>query len=107
MLIVCLINSLVALMFFVLGFLFSRGKGAFLIAGYNTSSREYKNKIDEKALCKAMSKMMYALAFSWLIVSLGCLLENNLLTWLGIAIFLAVIIAGLIYMNTGHRFEKK
>lgn len=31
-----------------------RGKGRFLIAGYNTSGREEKEKYDEKRLCRVM-----------------------------------------------------
>ena len=38
----------------ILGILFLKGKGAFLIAGYNTASKAEKEKIDEKKLCKYM-----------------------------------------------------
>ena len=49
-------------LFLVLGLTFSRGKGAFLIAGYNTASKAEKARYDEKALCRFMGKIMFALA---------------------------------------------
>lgn len=44
------------------GTVFSLGKGAFLIAGYNTAPKREKEKYDEKALCRFMGKLMFALA---------------------------------------------
>ena len=38
------------LLFLILGILLWNGKGAFLIAGYNTSSKEEQSKYNEKAL---------------------------------------------------------
>ena len=52
------------LLFFLLGVLFSMGRGAVLIAGYNTASKAEKEKYDEKALCRFMGKLMFALAGS-------------------------------------------
>ena len=37
------------LMLVILGIVFSKGKGAFLIAGYNTASKAEKQKTDEKS----------------------------------------------------------
>lgn len=101
------IHSFMVVLFLVLGIILYRGKGAFLIAGYNTSSREEKSKYDEKALCKAVGKMMFALSGTWCVVALGSVLESWTIFWLGIGLFLAVIIVGVIYMNTGRRFEMK
>ena len=50
------VNIVIALMFLLLGTVFMRGKGAFLIVGYNTSSKEEKAKYDEKALCRYIRK---------------------------------------------------
>lgn len=36
----------------------SMGKGAFLIAGYNTSSKEEKAKYDEKKLCRSLAVLL-------------------------------------------------
>ena len=57
------------LLFLLLGLVFSQGKGAFLIAGYNTASQAEKAKYDEKALCRCMGKLMFALAGTWALKS--------------------------------------
>ena len=99
------IHLAVIALFAGLGILFSRGKGAFLIAGYSTASRAEKEKYDEKALCRFMGKLMFALAGCWIPVSLGTMLDRGWLYGAGIAAFLLVIGGGLIYANTGGRFR--
>ena len=47
-------NAAMAAVFVLLGVLFSRGKGAFLIAGYNTASAAERARYVEKALCRFM-----------------------------------------------------
>jgi len=42
------------IMFLLLSITFLRGKGSFLIAGYNTASDEEQKKYDKKKLCKTM-----------------------------------------------------
>ena len=51
------------------GVIFLNGKGAFLIAGYNTTSKAEKQKTDEKKLCSFMGKMMFILAGCWLVIA--------------------------------------
>ena len=46
----------IAALFVVLGIIFALGKGANLIAGYNTASYEEKSKTDEKKLLKCKEK---------------------------------------------------
>lgn len=90
-----------------LGALFYSGRGAFLIAGYNTMSKAKKARYDKAALCRFMGKLMFALAACWIPVALGAVLDVGWLYGVGIAAFLIVIVVGLIYANTGHRFQKK
>ena len=102
-----LVVNLIVIAFFVLmGILFARGKGMSLIAGYNTMSAKEKEKYDKEKLCKAMSGMMFLLAGTWAVAAAGVFFRSNALCWAGIALFLAVIIGGLIYMNTGNRLKK-
>ena len=102
-----LVVNLIAIAFFVLmGILFARGKGMSLIAGYNTLSPREKEKYDKEKLCKAMSGMMFLLAGTWAVAAAGVYIRSNALCWAGIALFLAVIIGGVIYMNTGDRIKK-
>ena len=104
---VLLAELAVMALFVGLGILFSRGKGAFLIAGYNTMPRAKKERYDQRALCRFMGRLMFALAACWVPVALGSILDMSWLYGAGIAAYLIVIAAGVIYANTGHRFQKK
>lgn len=100
------VNLVMIALFVLLGVLFARGKGLDLIAGYNTLSAREKEKYDKEKLCKAMSRMMFLLAGTWAVAAAGVYIRSNALCWAGIALFLAVIIGGVIYMNTGNRCKK-
>ena len=80
---------------------FSRGKGTSLIAGYNTASPEEKAKYDEKKLCKAMSRLMFALAGCWLVTASSEIFKKIALLWIGLALFLVVSVVGAVYVNRG------
>lgn len=94
------------LIFVVLGIIFLNGRGAFLIAGYNTMPRGKKAGISEKKLCKFMGRFMFVLASCWLVVAASEIFKTMTLLWLGLALFLAVTAASIIYANTGDRFRK-
>ena len=96
----------IAALFIALGIVFASGKGAGLIAGYNTASRDEKAKTDENKLLKAMSKLMFVLAGCFLISASSELFHVKSLIWIGQALFVTALIAGLIYLNTGDRFKK-
>ncbi|WP_456276346.1 DUF3784 domain-containing protein [Bacillus sp. AK128] len=96
----------VTIVFIVFGIIFSTGKGAFLIAGYNTKSDEEKEKYDEVALSKFMGKMMFALAFSMVCWALS---EAYQLMWLfvmGLVLFIGILVITIFYVNVGNRFMK-
>ena len=90
----------------ILGIVFLKGKGTFLIAGYNTASKAEKEKIDEKKLCKYMGKLMFALAGCFFIVMLSDIFHKMWILWLGLGLVFAVSIGGIIYINTGDRIKK-
>lgn len=94
-------------LFIVLGIIFMMGKGAVLIAGYNTSGRSERQKYDEKALCKFMGKSMFALSACWFISALSEVIGSLIPLWIGIGLFVGVICFMLIYANTGNRFKKQ
>ena len=85
-----LIHFLTVALFLVLGTVFYRGKGAWLIAGYNTASPAEKRTYDEPALCRFMGKLMFALAACWLVITFGDLLQIMALFWIGFVLFLVV-----------------
>ena len=101
-----IIHFLIIAVFVVLGLVFRKGKGAFLIAGYNTASKATKETIDESKLCRYISRLMFVLAGCWLIITSCELFGKIWLLWIGLALFLVSIIIGVIYINTGGRILK-
>ena len=100
-------NLFVILLFVGLGISFARGNGTNLIAGYNTMSEQEKAKLNRKALCSCMAKMMFCLAGTWVVLSIGLQTGRMWLFWVGSVLFLGVIVFFLIYMNTGNRLKNK
>lgn len=97
----------VILLFLILGVVFSMGKCAFLIAGYNTAPKAEKAKYDEKALCCFMGRLMFALAGCQCVMALGLFLVGEWFFGVGIAAYLCITFGAVIYANTGNRFRKK
>ena len=101
-----IINVGTILLLAILGLVLRAGKGAFLIAGYNTATEEEKEKTDEKKLCKAVGNLLLILAICWILPTVGIATGNKLLFWVGFVLFIVVCIIGVVYMNTGNRFSK-
>ena len=96
----------IIVLLFCLSIVFFNGKGSFLIAGYNTKSKEGKEKYDVKALCRYMGKLLLVIIFFMLFILWGVYLEKK---WLIITASIAmsiVLVFAVIYLNTGNRFEK-
>ena len=94
------------LLLLILGLYLLQGKGAILIAGYNTLPKEEKEKYDEVALCKATGKLVLAIAFSMTLIFAGIFLVVSALVTAGTVLLVVTILFGLIYMNTGNRYKK-
>ena len=93
------INLVVVASLVLLGVLFARGKGASLIAGYNTMPRAEREKVDKKKLCRDVSRLMFALAACWLVIAASEVFHTLILLWVGLALFLVTVIIGIISMN--------
>jgi small-conductance mechanosensitive channel len=97
-----------ALLMLVLGVILLTGKGANLIAGFNTMPKEEKEKYDKAALCKFIGKLLLVTAALILLMGAGIQLGYETQAALaGTGVMTAVIIAAVIYANTGNRFKKK
>lgn len=70
-----LIPILIILIFITVGIFLSKGKGIFLIAGFNTMSKEEKEQYNLLAVCKFMSKFCFALAFYILLLIINTYYE--------------------------------
>ena len=92
-------------LFVLLCVVFAAGKGTGLIAGYNTASAEEKANYDKKKLCKAMSRLMFALAGCWLVTASSEIFKKIALLWIGLALFLIVSVVGAVYVNRVTKIE--
>ncbi len=92
-------------LFVLLGIVFAAEKGTGLIAGYNTASAEEKENYDKKKLCKAMSRLMFALAGCWLVTASSEIFKKIALLWIGLALFLIVSVVGAVYVNRATKIE--
>lgn len=92
----------------ILGIIISKGKGSFLIAGYNTSPKELKEKYDEKELCKFIGRLLLYLAciqfvpVSAEILDFSCFEEILIATNIA-TIFIAI--SSIIHLNTSKKFK--
>ena len=101
-----IVHLIIIALFLVLALVFRRGKGAALIAGYNTMTPLERSRYDEKKLCRVMSRMMFALAGCWAVAASSKIFEAMWLLWLGMGLMLVTCVVGIIYMN-GDRMKKR
>ncbi|EIL8447001.1 DUF3784 domain-containing protein [Clostridium perfringens] len=94
-------------LFILLGIMFSLGKWSFLIAGFNTMTKEEKAKYDVISLCKFMSKLMFIIAFCITLFTLSDIFMMKIFFNIGTVILIVSIIFVIIYANTGNRFKRK
>ena len=100
------IHMIIIASFVLLSLVFHKGKGLSLIAGYNTASKAQKEKIDEKKLCRYMSRLMLILAACWMLIACCEIYGKIWMLWTGFAAFVIAAIVGAIYINTGGRISK-
>lgn len=83
------------------------GKGAGLIAGYNTASAGEREKWDEKALCRGTGILLLTILACMELSILGAVLGVTPLIWAGIILLLISTACGLAYLNKGRRFKRR
>ncbi|MGE7935191.1 DUF3784 domain-containing protein [Viridibacillus arvi] len=91
--------------FLIFAIVLSKGKGAFLLAGYNTMSNSEKEKYREEELCKFMSKIMFGICFSILLIALSEYFKIQFLRIIGLILIIGLIVFSMVYSNTGNRFK--
>ena len=94
-------------LFVLLGAILTSGRGAVMIAGYNTLPAAEKAKYDERALARFFGRMMFAWAFSMVFWVLGDVLDTAWLFGVGVVLFFEITVFALAYANTGSRFRKQ
>jgi len=101
-----IITGIIALPLVILALFLFKGKGAFLIAGYNTLSDDKKAEYDTKALCKAVGWLLLLLAFFMMLFPLAISTEITWLFWVSFVPIMILPFGFVIYANTGNRFRK-
>jgi hypothetical protein len=107
------ITGLTGLLFTVLGvYMTITGRGAKLIAGYNTMAKDEQKKYDIVALCKFIGKYIVVIGLSTMLLAFGMTFSINYSSFpvLIITIVYCILVAGggafvAIYCNTGNRFR--
>ncbi len=103
---IVLMTSLVAGLV-IAGIALLSGRGAWMIAGYNTASPEERAAFDERELCRGVGAIMIVLS------GFLALLEINLTLWSSalptsvlVVLMLGTLGASIVYLNTARRFRK-
>jgi hypothetical protein len=101
-----IVEILIVGLLVLFGIILSMGKGSFIIAGFNTMSKEEKEEYNVVSLCKFMGKAMFMFAFCVLLIVLSGIFTMNVLFYIGLALIFIEIVFLIIYSNTGNRFKK-
>jgi len=102
-----IVMAIVVIPFLVISIIFLNGKGADMIAGFNTMSKEEQAKYDKKAMCRFTGVMTLASIFPVLLMPIGIFLGPTLMPLCLTLYYVIVVIGGLVYTNTSGRFLKQ
>lgn len=91
----------------IFGLVLCTGRGADLIAGYNTASPAEKAKWNEKALCRAVGILLLLMVGCIELSCLGAVLNVVALTWVSLFLTAVLTVAGLLYINKSKRFRRE
>lgn len=102
----CIVTGIVMLVMLVISIVLMMGKGANLIAGYNTMSQKEKEKYDSTAMCKCLGKYLLSVTILTVALPLGEICGIGWLPWAYAAYVMISAICVIVYCNTGNRFRK-
>ena len=101
-----IITGVVCALLLVIALVLLSGRGAMLIAGYNTMSKEKRGKYDEKALARFVGWLLIAMIPLQLLMQAGAHYGLNWLVGGGVAASIALLVGGAVYVNKGNRFKR-
>ena len=84
-----------------------RGKGAFLISGYNMKNPKEKALYNEMALCQFTGKLLLFLAANFAVMAVGFEYDIQILGFAGTILVVFGGLGAAMYVNTGRRFLKE
>ena len=91
----------------IFGIILCSGRGIDMIAGFNTSTPEERAKWDEKALCRGVGILLFAIVGCCMLTTVGAVLDVPVLVWGGLALCAVLAAGGVVYINKSKRFKKK
>ena len=86
--------------FAVISIILLSGHGSWFISGYNTASREEKEKYDEKKLCRTMGIGMSVIAILLLIMGVFENILPEFFVYIALGIILADVVITIVLGNT-------
>lgn len=102
-----MVFALMAALLYAVAFGVRRTRSGWMIAGYNTSSPAEKARWNLPALKRGLSWLLFALAT--LTLAMAALLWADAIrakdSWLYGAVFVAVALGGVLYINLSKRFR--
>lgn len=102
-----IVTGFIALVILAIAVVLLSGRGAGMIAGYNTSSAAEKAKYDEKKLCRFVGGILLPIALGMPAVAIGAIYGVRWLAWAYGIFVVALCVFAVIYLNTGNRYKKK
>lgn len=98
-----IVGWILAAIFFIMSILLICGKGSWLIAGYNTASKEEKEQYDKKKLCRAMGIFLLLITIA---TALLLTIEAEIMPLLYGTFLVLSLIVVVIYTNTKCKKDK-
>ena len=94
-----------AIILIIIAFFLKRGKGLWLLAGFNTMSVEERNVYDMEKIGKFISKTLTGMALCLLAFDFGLYINNIIVIVFPWVVFGGIVIFTLVYINS-DKFKK-
>jgi hypothetical protein len=94
-----------AIILIIIAFFLKRGKGLWLLAGFNTMSVEERNIYDMKKISKFVSKMLTGMALCLFAFDFGLYINNIIAIVFPWIVFGGITVFTLVYLNS-DKFKK-
>lgn len=94
-----------AIILIIIAFFLKRGKGLWLLAGFNTMSVEERNVYDMEKIGRFISKTLTGMALCLLAFDFGLYINNIIAILFPWVVFGGIVIFTLVYINS-DKFKK-